>query len=106
MRLRSLVGNCMTSPFNRRSLASPDVCFAPALVVGLSLALTQGAVPRSGISRVTFPYIAAMSWLCRCSFSPLGDARIGSMRVEYSAWFSRPGEGGRHVRGAALELGV
>lgn len=90
MRRRSRLGSCMTSPFNRRSLASPDVCFVPALAAGLSLALTQGARPWSGISRVTFPYSAAMSWLWRCSLSPLGDARIGSMRAEYSAWFSRP----------------
>jgi hypothetical protein len=45
----------MTSPFNLLSAASPDTGLLPAVVDGLSLALTQGARPGSGISRVTLP---------------------------------------------------
>ena len=63
MRLLSLLGSCMTSPFNRLSAASPDTGLLDVLVEGLSFALTQGARPWSGISRVTLPYIAAISWL-------------------------------------------
>lgn len=90
MRRRSRAGSCITSPFNLRSAASPDTGLLPVVVVGLSLALTHGARPISGISRVTLPYIAAISWLCRCSFSPVGDDNIGSIRLEYSDWLSRP----------------
>lgn len=63
MRLRSLAGSCMTSPFTLRSVASPVTGLLPAVAEGLSLALTHGASPWSGISRVTFPYMAAISWL-------------------------------------------
>ena len=96
MRLRSRLGSCMTSPFNLLSAASPVTGLVPE-AVGLSLALTHGARPWSGISRVTFPYMAAMSLLWRCSFSPLCEARRGSMRSESSAWLRRPG---RHVSSA------
>ena len=82
----------MTSPFSLRSAASPDTGLLPVVAEGLSLALTQGASPWSGISRVTLPYIAAMSWLCKCSFEPSGEERIGSMRSVSSVWFRRPGE--------------
>jgi hypothetical protein len=75
----------MTSPFNLRSAASPDTGLFPAAVDGLSLALTHGARPWSGISRVTLPYMAAMSWLWRCSREPSGEARMGSMRALNSA---------------------
>lgn len=80
----------MTSPFNLRSAASPDTGLLPAVVDGLSFALTQGARPWSGISRVTLPYIAAISWLWRCSLDPSGDASMGSMRAVNSAWLRRP----------------
>lgn len=84
IRLRSRLGSCITSPFNRRSAASPDIGLLPVPLEGLSLALTQGARPWSGISRVTLPYIAEISWLCRCSLSPLGDVMIGSIHSENS----------------------
>lgn len=90
MRRRSRLGSSITCPFNRRSVASPDTGFAPVPMAGLSLALTHGARPWSGISRVTLAYRAARSWLWRCSLSPCWDDIIGSMRSEYSAWFSRP----------------
>ena len=51
----------MTSPFNLRSVASPDTGLLPVAGEGLSLVLTHGARPWSGISRVTLPYMAAMS---------------------------------------------
>lgn len=92
MRLLSLLRSCITSPFNLRSAASPETGL-PAPVAGLSFALTQGARPASGISLVTLPYIAAISWLWRCSLSPLGDERMWSTRSEYSAWLRRPGAG-------------
>lgn len=88
----------MTSPFSLRSAASPDTGLLPAAVDGLSLALTQGARPWSGISRVTLPYMAAMSWLCRCSLDPSGEARIGSTRSLNSAWLRRPADCGQHHR--------
>ncbi len=90
MRRRSRAGSSMTSPFNLRSAASPDTGLLPAVADGLSLALTQGARPWSGISRVTLPYIAAMSWLWRCSLYPSGEDSIGSMRAVNSAWLRRP----------------
>ena len=89
-RRRSRAGSSMTSPFNLRSAASPDTGLLPAVVDGLSFALTQGARPWSGISRVTLPYIAAMSWLWRCSLYPSGEDSIGSMRAVNSAWLRRP----------------
>lgn len=85
IRLRSRAGSCMTSPFNLRSAASPDTGLFPAVVDGLSLALTHGARPWSGISRVTLPYMAAMSWLWRCSREPSAEASMGSMRSLNSA---------------------
>lgn len=63
MRLLSRAGSCMTSPFNLRSAASPDTGLLPVAGDGLSFVLTQGARPWSGISRVTLPYMAAISWL-------------------------------------------
>jgi len=98
MRLLSRLGSCMTSPFNRRSAASPETGLLPAAVDGLSFALTQGARPWSGISRVTFPYMAAMSWLCKCSLEPSGEESRGSMRSLNSIWLSRPAEWGREGR--------
>jgi hypothetical protein len=80
----------MTSPFNFRSAASPDTGLFPAVVDGLSWALTQGARPWSGISRVTLPIIPAMSWLCKCNLDPSGEARMGSMHSLSSAWLRRP----------------
>lgn len=61
MRLLSRLGSCMTSPFNRLSAASPDTGLLPAPMAGLSLALTHGARPWSGISRVTLAYNALRS---------------------------------------------
>jgi hypothetical protein len=69
----------MTSPFNLLSVASPDTGLFPAPDDGLSLALTQGARPWSGISLVTFPYSAATSWLCRCTRSPFCEPSIASI---------------------------
>lgn len=65
MRLRSRAGSCITSPLSLRSAASPETGLLGAGAMGLSFALTHGAIPRSGISRVTFPKMPAMSWLCR-----------------------------------------
>ena len=90
IRLLSRLGSCMTSPFRRRSAASPDTGLLLAVVEGLSFALTQGARPWSGISLVTFPYMAAMSWLWRCSLEPSGEVIKGSMRSLNSAWLRRP----------------
>jgi hypothetical protein len=89
--LRSRLGNCITSVFNLCSAASPLTGLLPAPVVGLSFALTQLATPWSGISRVTFPYIADISWLCRCSISPAGVIRKPLIRAASSTWFSWPG---------------
>lgn len=55
MRLRSLLGSSMTSPLTRRLLASALLGLPPRPEDGLSLRLTQGASPGSGISRVTLP---------------------------------------------------
>lgn len=104
IRLLSRVGSCITSAFSLRSAASPVTGFAPTLAGGLSLADTHGARPWSGISLVRLPYMAARSWLWRCSFSPLGAARIGSTRSEYSTWFSRP-RSGRGLWSATITTG-
>lgn len=80
----------MISPLSLRSVASPVTGLAPVGGAGLSLALTQGAGPWSGISRVRLPCMAARSWLWRWTFSPLGLSRMGSMRSEYSTWLRRP----------------
>lgn len=57
--LLSLAGNCMTSVFNLCSAASPDTGLDST--VGLSLAETHGATPGSGGSRLTLPYMPAIS---------------------------------------------
>lgn len=89
--LLSRFGRLITSAFSRCSAASPVMGFAPAPGVGLSFALTQAATPRSGISRVTLPYMAATSWLCRCSVSVPGTVRNQSIFAESSAWLYCPG---------------
>ena len=88
--LLSRFGRLITSAFSRCSAASPVIGFAPAPGVGLSFALTQAATPRSGISRVTLPYMAATSWLCRCSVSVPGTVRNQSILAESSAWLYCP----------------
>jgi hypothetical protein len=85
-RFRSRRLNCMTSCFSLFSLSSCVPLTVPLL--GLSLLLTQLAMPASGGSRQAFAYIAVKSALCACSRA--GVVRMRDKECESSSWFKLP----------------